>query len=73
MSALKKQIGGSHYKNRGIQPAEFCHSNNVPKLEGDAIYYVLRWREKGGLQDLRKAIHTIEILIDLETKAGRKK
>jgi hypothetical protein len=73
MSALKKQVGGNHYRNRGIQPAEFCHSNNVPKLEGDAIYYVLRWREKGGLQDLRKAIHTIEILIDLEQKAGRKK
>ena len=68
MSALKDQVGGDHYRNCGIQPAEFCHSNGVQKLEGDVIYYVLRWRDKGGIQDLKKARHTLDILIELELR-----
>jgi hypothetical protein len=68
VSALKKQVGGNHYRNMAIQPYEFFHANNVPKIEGDAIQYLLRWREKGGLQDLEKAIHCVEILIDLEKR-----
>ena len=67
MSALTKQIGGGHYKDMAIQPAVFVHANRIPYLEGSVIYYVTRWRDKGGVEDLRKAIHTIELLIELET------
>jgi len=66
--ALDKQEGGDHYKKLKIQPAAYVHGNNIPYLEGSVIYYVTRWRDKGGLRDLRKALHTIELLIELETR-----
>lgn len=66
-SPLDKQIGGSHYKDLAIQPAEYSHRNKLGFLEGLAIKYVTRWRDKSGLEDLRKAKHCIEILIHLET------
>lgn len=69
MSALDVQVGGEHYRTLKIQPAEYCHANNIPKLEGDAIYYLTRWRAKNGLEDLRKARHTISLLIELEERA----
>ena len=72
-SALTKQVGGSHYKKFKIQPAEFCYVNNIPYLEATAIKYLCRWRDKGGFQDLDKAIHFIELLKELEnaTHTGR--
>lgn len=63
---LDRQIGGDHYKKYKIQPAEYMHANEIPFLEGEAISYVTRWRDKNGLPDLRKAIHILEILIQLE-------
>lgn len=66
--ALDKQIGGSHYKKFKIQPAEFCHINNIGYLEATAIKYLCRWKDKGGFEDLDKAIHFIELLKQLETK-----
>jgi len=68
MSALKDQVGGGHYKDLKIQPAEFVHANRIPYLEGSVIYYVTRWREKNGIEDLKKALHTLELLIELENK-----
>ena len=68
MSHLKQQIGGEHYKKMGIQPAEYVHSNNIPYLEGSVIYYVSRWRDKGGIEDLKKAKHTIDLLMELELR-----
>lgn len=62
----KAQEGGNHYKLFKIQPADFIHANNIPYLEGNVIKYICRHRKKGGLQDLRKAQHYIELLIDLE-------
>lgn len=65
------QVGGDHYKRMKIQPAEFVHANNIPYLEGSAIYYIARWRDKGGLRDIDKAIHTLQVLKHLELlKAG---
>jgi hypothetical protein len=64
--ALSKQIGGSHYKDRAIQPCEFVHANNVPYLEGSAIYYLLRHKQKNGAKDIRKVIHTCELILALE-------
>jgi len=60
--ASDQQVGGNHYKGFAIQPAEFCYKNNIPYLEATAIKYLCRWRDKGGVQDLDKAIHFIQLL-----------
>lgn len=64
--AINNQVGGTHYKRFKIQPAEFCHKNNIPYLEATAIKYLCRWRGKGGFEDLDKAIHFIELLKEFE-------
>ena len=64
MKSYKKQVGGSHYKKYKIQPVEFIIKNNIGFVEGNIIKYVLRFKEKGGVQDLLKAKHYIELLID---------
>jgi hypothetical protein len=66
LPALGQQIGGSHYKDMKIQPVEFIHANGIGYFEGNAIAYLSRWKVKGGVQDLLKAIHHIQLLIDLE-------
>jgi hypothetical protein len=68
MSALQQQIGGDHYRAKGIQPIEYIHANNLGFCEGNVVKYVTRWKEKGGESDLRKAIHYLELLIQLETE-----
>ena len=68
MSALETQINGKHYKELAIQPVEYIHSNGIGYMEGNVIKYVTRWRSKGGLADLEKAKHYIELLIELEQK-----
>jgi hypothetical protein len=65
-SALVKQEGGDHYKKLPIQPVEYIHANGIGYFEGNVIKYVTRWRDKGGLDDLHKAKHYIELLIELE-------
>jgi len=67
MTALDSQVGGSHYKNMAIQPIEYIHANNMPFIEASILKYISRWRNKNGLQDLMKAKHFIELLIELET------
>ena len=69
--ALDKQIGGSHYKNYAVQPVEYAMLNNLNYCQANAIKYITRYKDKGGIEDLRKAIHNIEILIELEQKGGR--
>jgi len=65
-SALAVQEGGDHYKKMRIQPVEYIHANNIGYFEGCVIKYVSRWRRKNGKEDLRKAIHFIELLLELE-------
>ncbi len=62
------QVGGSHYAKYPIQPAEFIHKNGIPYLEGNVIKYVLRHRDKNGKQDLEKALHYINMIIEFEYK-----
>lgn len=69
MSALEVQVAGEHYKALAIQPVEYIHANGIGYFEGNVIKYVTRWRTKGGVADLEKAKHYIELLIELE---GRK-
>jgi hypothetical protein len=64
MKSFKKQVGGNHYKNYKIQPVEFIIKNNIGFVEGNIIKYILRFKEKGGVQDLLKAKHYIELLIE---------
>lgn len=67
-SANNKQVGGSHYKSRAIQPWDYIAGNNIPYLEGCAIKYLSRWRDKGGVADLEKAKHYIEKLIEMNSQ-----
>lgn len=69
--ALEIQIGGDHYKNYAVQPVEYAMLNNLNYCQANAIKYITRYKDKGGIEDLRKAIHNIEILIELEQKGGR--
>lgn len=62
------QVGGSHYVKMKIQPVEFAHANNIPFIEASVIKYVCRWRDKGGIEDLHKAKHFLDLLIELEGK-----
>lgn len=72
-TALARQEGGDHYKDMAIQPVEFIHANGIGYFEGNVIKYVTRWRKKNGLADLEKAKHYVELLIELEKRAGRVK
>lgn len=67
MSALEVQVAGDHYKKQAIQPVQYIHANSIGFFEGNVIKYVTRWRDKGGIADLEKAKHYIEMLIELET------
>jgi len=63
---LKWQVGGEHYKKYKIQPIEYIHANGLPYLEAAVVKYVTRHRDKGGAQDLRKALHCLQLLMKLE-------
>lgn len=70
MQALSTQIGGDHYKKHRIQPVEFIHANGIPFIEANCIKYLVRWRDKGGVKDLEKVKHYVDLLIELETRAN---
>lgn len=66
MKASEKQEGGNHYKRYSIQPTEFIHRNGLNFIQGNVIKYLMRYKEKNGLQDLEKAKHYIDLLIEFE-------
>lgn len=68
MSALDTQVGGSHYKDMAIQPMEYSMANQLDACQHTAIKYITRFREKGGIQDLEKAKHVIDMLIEFERR-----
>lgn len=67
-SALDKQVSGNHYKDCGIQPIEYIHTNGLDYFEGNAVKYITRHRKKNGKADIEKAIHYLELLLELEYK-----
>lgn len=69
-SALDVQVAGDHYKKLKIQPVEYIHTNGIPFIEGCIIKYASRWRDKGGIKDLEKIKHFVDLLIELETRNG---
>ena len=64
LDALTKQIGGDHYTSMEIQPAEYILANTLGHYESTALEYISRWKEKGGVDSLKKAQHALQILID---------
>ena len=68
MKANENQVGVEHYKGKEIQPWDYIAGNNIGYMEGNIIKYVSRWREKGGVQDLQKARHYLEKLIEMQVQ-----
>lgn len=65
-SAFNTQVGGSHYTKLAIQPMEYSFKNKLDPCQHTAIKYITRFRDKGGKQDLEKAIDCIQMLIEME-------
>lgn len=68
MSANDMQVGGTHYAKNAIQPWDFIVSNDIGYLAGNVIKYVCRYKSKNGIEDLRKAMHYLQKLIEVETE-----
>ena len=66
VSALDRQEGGTHYKGYKIQPVEFAMANGLNLCQANIVKYTLRHSDKGGLEDLRKARHYLELLAEYE-------
>ena len=73
MSAYKKQIGGNHYSRFKVQPSKFINDNNLQFAEGNAIKQICRHAYKGGKQDLEKAKHYIDMIIERDYKDEKEK
>lgn len=68
MSANEYMVGGNHYKNLRYETWDVIRDWGLGYFDGNAVKYLSRWRSKGGVEDLRKAKHYIEKLIELETQ-----
>lgn len=66
MSALDTQAGGSHYKNLAIQPVEYIQANGLDYLQGNIVKYITRHKTKNGAEDIKKAIHYCQLILELE-------
>ena len=66
--ANEQQVGGAHYAVKAIQPWDFIIANNIGYLEGNIIKYISRWKDKGGVEDLKKAQHYLQKLIETHDK-----
>lgn len=64
--AMKKQVAGTHYLQKKIQPWDVIQANEMGFFDGNVLRYVMRYKEKNGVEDLRKAIHYLEKLIEIE-------
>lgn len=77
VSALAGQVGGSHYKDMEVQPWQAMEAWLTPEEyrgyhKGVAIGYLARERQKGGLQDIEKAIHHLQRLVEVERERPSK-
>ena len=67
---LSQQIGGEHYRQGDVQPIEYIHANDMDFFSGNVVKYITRWKYKNGLEDLKKARHYIDMLIEMEQTNG---
>jgi hypothetical protein len=73
MNPLDTQVGGDHYKNKAIQPIEYIMANEMDFCEGNVVKYITRWKDKGGVESLRKIKQYVDFLIERELKNGKEK
>jgi hypothetical protein len=66
LTANDVQVAGTHYKSKAVQPWDYIVANNLGYLEGNIVKYVSRWKDKGGVDDLRKARHYLDKLIEVQ-------
>ena len=66
MSALETQAGGSHYKDMKVQPVEYIQANGLDYLQGNVVKYITRHKAKNGAEDIRKAIHYCQLILELQ-------
>ena len=66
--ANEQQVGGAHYANKSMQPWDFIVANNLGYLEGNIVKYVSRWKDKNGIEDLKKAQHYLQKLIEVSSE-----
>ncbi len=72
--ANHKQVAGDHYKKYGdLQPWDVVIKWNLGYLEGTALKYIARWRDKNGIEDIKKAIHFLEKLVETEEEKQQMK
>ena len=65
LTANDMQVAGTHYKSKAIQPWDYIVGNDLGYLEGNIVKYVSRWKDKGGVDDLKKARHYLDKLIEV--------
>ena len=65
------QVGGSHYRGCAIQPVEYIYANGIGYFAGNVVKYVTRYKQKGGADDIRKAIHYLEMILQFEYGESR--
>ena len=69
-NTLTRQVGGNHYRDYVIQPAEFINKNKLLFAEGNAIKYICRHQSKGKAEDIEKAMHYLEMILERDYDAG---
>jgi len=63
---LASQVAGNHYAKLAIQPVEYILRNNLDYFAGNVIKYITRHKSKGGAEDIRKAIHYCQLILELQ-------
>lgn len=67
--ANKVQHGGNHYKQfskAGLEPWDVINAWKLGYFDGNAVKYLARWKDKNGVEDLKKAVHYLQKLIEIE-------
>ena len=67
------QVGGSHYKDKAIQPWDYIIPNDLGYLEANVVKYVSRWKNKNGIEDLKKAQHYLAKLLEVANGSDTRK
>lgn len=71
MAANDRQEGGGHYiQFKDFQPWDVILRFGLGFLDGNVVKYLLRWRHKNGVEDLKKARHYLDKLIETEESRG---
>jgi len=66
MAANDRQVAGKHYGEVRYQHWDIVEEHNLDYFQGQITKYVMRWKHKNGIEDLRKAQHFLEKYIELK-------